>query len=89
VNTDKRTRALCVELARVTGNLPMQYREILPLARSVGLSKEEAGIAIAQAVGKKWLLTEGEPLHSIALSDAGNLMAARALKRLRARLDKR
>jgi hypothetical protein len=71
---ETRARALCVELARVTGYWPMQYRMVRPIVKAVGLDDGAADAAIAYAVEKGWLITdvaEDEPPHSICLTDAG------------------
>jgi hypothetical protein len=50
---EKRARALCVELARVKGNRPMQYRMVRLIARSVAFDYKTADAAIAYAVQKR------------------------------------
>jgi hypothetical protein len=51
---DRQARALCVELARVTGYRPMQYRMVRLIARSVALDYKTADAAIAYSVEKRW-----------------------------------
>jgi hypothetical protein len=79
-HVDVRTRAFCVELAQDTGNRPMHYRTVLPIARAAGLNDSALGIALSQAIEKGWLVSLGEPPHSAALTEAGRVMAARFLK---------
>jgi hypothetical protein len=67
----RRARALCAELARVTGGRPMQYRMVAPVAQSIGLDAEDA---VALAIEQKWLLGTGEPPHSVCLTDEGRLL---------------
>ena len=77
----RQARALCVELARVTGNRPMQYRMVRPIVIAAGLDNAAADAAIAYAVEKGWLSTdvaddELEPTLSICLTDDGRALAA-------------
>jgi hypothetical protein len=51
--------SLCVELARVTGNRPMQYRMVRPIVIAAGLDDAAADAAIAYAVEKGWLTRRG------------------------------
>jgi hypothetical protein len=66
-----RARALCVELARVTGARPMQYRLVAPIAQSIGLDVAAADAAVALAIEQKWLVRSGERPHTIRLTDEG------------------
>jgi hypothetical protein len=66
-----RARALCVELARVTGARPMQYRLVAPIAQSIGLDAAAADAAVALAIEQKWLVRSGEFPHTIRLTDEG------------------
>jgi hypothetical protein len=66
-----RARALCVELARVTGARPMQYRMVAPIAQSIGLDAAAADAAVALAIEQKWLVRSGERPHTIRLTDEG------------------
>ena len=77
---ERQARALCVEQARVTGGKVMQWRTVEPIATGAGLDDAAASQAIAYAVERDWLLTEGKPPHSICLTDGGRVMAA-SLKR--------
>lgn len=70
----RRARALCAELARVTGGRPMQYRMVAPVAQSIGLDAADAEDAVALAIEQKWLLGTGEPPHSVCLTDEGRLL---------------
>ncbi len=74
---EKRARAVCVELARVTGNRPMQYQMARLIARLAAADYETADTAIAYAVGRGWLLTEGEPPHSVCLTVDGRVLVDR------------
>jgi len=75
---EKHARALCVELARTTDGQPMQWRMVAPIAAAVGL--DDASAAIAYGVRRGWLLAEGQPPHSICLTDAGRVWTARLVK---------
>jgi hypothetical protein len=75
---EKRARAVCVELVRQTGDRQMQYRMVRRIARAVALDYETADAAIVYAVGKGWLLGEGEPPHSICLTDDGRVIGHRS-----------
>jgi hypothetical protein len=75
---------LCAELARVTGNRPMQYRMVRPIVIAAGLKDTAADNAIAYAVERGWLITdvaEDEPPHSICLTEEGRVATARAKRR--------
>ena len=77
----RQARALCVELARVTGNRPMQYRMVRPTVIAAGMDDAAADAAIAYAVEKGWLTTDVAedapgPAHSICLTDDGRTLAA-------------
>jgi hypothetical protein len=65
----RRARALCVELGRVTGARPMQYRLVAPIAQSIGLDAAAADAAVALAIEQKWLVRSEE--HSVRLTDEG------------------
>jgi hypothetical protein len=67
---EKRARALCAKLARVTGGRPVQWRTVGPIGRAVGL--DDASEAIAYAVDRDWLRTEGQP----RIASASRMMAA-------------
>ena len=67
----RRARALCIELARVTENRPLQYRMVAPIAQSIGLDAAAADAAVALAIEQRWLIRTGEPPHSVCLTDAG------------------
>jgi len=76
---EDRARAVCIELARATGNRPMQYRMVRPIVMAAGLDDAAADAAIAYAVDKGWLVTdiaEEGPPHSICLTDAGRRLVA-------------
>jgi hypothetical protein len=75
----RQARILCVELARVTGNRPMQYRMARPIVIAAGLDDPAADPAIAFAVEKGWLTTdvsedECGPTPSICLTDDGGAL---------------
>ena len=50
--------------------------------QAVGL--DDASAAVAYAAGQDWLLAEGQPPHSICLTEGGRVMVAK-LKRRQAR----
>ena len=74
---DRRARALCVELARVTAGRPLQWRMARLIATAAGLDDAVAYTAIAYAIRKGWLIYEGDPPH-ICLTDQGRAIAASA-----------
>ena len=74
---DRRARALCVELARVTAGRPLQWRMARLIATAAGLDDAAAYTAIAHAIRKGWLIYEGDPPH-ICLTDQGRVIAAGA-----------
>ena len=60
----KRARTVCAELARDTGNRPMQWRGIQPIAEAAGIMHgAQQAEAVFYAVEKGWLEVVGE--HSI------------------------
>ena len=61
---DRRARALCVELARVTDSRLMQWRMAQIIAQAVGLDEATADVAIVYAVERDWLIAEGNPPHA-------------------------
>jgi hypothetical protein len=74
---EKRARALCVELARVTHSRPMQYRMAQTFGKAVGLDEAAADVAIVYAVAQGWLIAEGNPPHSICLTESGRALVDR------------
>ena len=54
-----------------------QWRTVAPIAQAAGLDDAAADAAIALAVGLDWLLTEGQPPHSICLTEGGRVMVAK------------
>jgi hypothetical protein len=54
----------------------MQWRMVRLSARSVAFDYKTADAAIAYAIQKGWLIGEGEPPHSICLTDAGRILSA-------------
>ena len=69
VEPDITARALCVELARVTANRPLQWRMVRMIGPAIGQDEAAVDAAIAYAVEHGWLLAAGNPAHSICLSD--------------------
>ena len=78
---ERQARALCVELARVTGGWPVQWRLTNSIGKALGLDQGASDAAIAYAIGKDWLLTEGQPPHSICLTEGGRVMVAKMTPR--------
>jgi hypothetical protein len=74
---DRRARALCVELARVTAGRPLQWRMARLIVTAAGLDDAAAYTAIAHAIRKGWIIYEGDPPH-ICLTDQGRAIAAGA-----------
>jgi hypothetical protein len=72
-------RAVCAKLARVTESGPMQWRMVRLIARTVALDYETADAAIAYAIERGWLIGEGEPPHSICLTDDGRVWTGRSV----------
>jgi hypothetical protein len=70
-------RALCVELARVTDGRPLQWQMVRLIGPAVGQDEVSVDAAIAYAVERDWLIAAGNPPHSICLTDAGRVWAAR------------
>ena len=68
---------MCVELARITGGRLWHWRTAYPIGRSVGLAEAEADAAIVHAIEAGWMIGEGQPPHSICLTDAGRIMVQR------------
>ena len=68
---DNTARALCVELARVTANRPLQWRMVRMIGPAIGQDEAVVDAAIAYAVEHGWLLAAGNPAHSICLSNEG------------------
>jgi hypothetical protein len=79
---DRRARALCVELARVTGGRPMLWRMAQTMGDAIGIDEAAADVAIVYAVERDWLIADGNPLHSICLTDAGRVWTGRVAKGL-------
>jgi hypothetical protein len=78
---EKRARAVCAGLARMTESGPMQWRKVRLMARSVAFDHETADAAIAYAIQKGWLVGEGEPPQSLYLTDKGRILSATSPKR--------
>jgi hypothetical protein len=79
---ERQARALCAELARVTGSRPQQWCAAQAIGRAIGL--DDPGAAVAYAIGRDWMLGGGAPPHSISLTEAGRVVSA-ASKRKRKR----
>src|SRR5882762_1046866 len=77
----RRARALCVELERVTGGRPVQYRMVAPIAQSIGFDTAAAEAAVALAMEQRWLIGKGEPPHSVCLTDAGRSLPLTSRRR--------
>jgi hypothetical protein len=59
----------------------MQYRMARSIARAVALDYETADTAIAYAIGKGWLIWEGNPPESVCLTDEGRGLSATSRRR--------
>ena len=57
----------------------MHWRTLGPIGQAVGL--DDASAAIAYAAGHDWLLTKGQPPHSICLTEGGRVMVAKLKRR--------
>jgi hypothetical protein len=55
----------------------MQWRRVRLTARSVAFDYETADAAINYAIQKGWLIGEGEPPHSVCLTEAGRSLIDR------------
>ena len=75
VVVNRGARSLCVELARVVADAPMEYQMARLIARLGAIDYETADAAIAFAIQQGWLTGEGEPPHSICLTDSGRNLA--------------
>jgi hypothetical protein len=64
-----------VELARVTGSRPQQWRMVRSIVTAGALDDPAADAAIAYAIGREWLIGEGQPTHSICLTEVGRRLA--------------
>ena len=53
----------------------MHWRTVGPIGQAAGLG--DASEAVAYAAGEDWLLTEGQPPHSICLTESGRVMVAK------------
>jgi hypothetical protein len=73
---DRRARALCVQLARVTEAGSMQWRTARLIVTAAGIDESAAYTAIAYAIRMGWLILERDPPHSICLTDAGRILSA-------------
>ena len=78
---EKRAHALCIELACVRADGPLEYRMVSLIARLVTIDYETADAAIAYAIQKGWLIGEGEPPQSICLTEGGRVMVAKLKRR--------
>jgi hypothetical protein len=56
----------------------MQWWKARLMARSVAFDHETADAAIVYAIQEGWLISVGEPPHSVCLTDAGRKSAARS-----------
>jgi hypothetical protein len=72
---ERRARALCVELARVTGGRLWHWRTADTIGQALGLDEQAADAAIAHAICAGWIVGQGSPPHSICLTDAGRNLA--------------
>jgi hypothetical protein len=73
---ERQARVLCVELARVTRGRPMHWCTVDSIMAAAGVADPAADAAVAFAVGRGWLLEEGQPPHSICLTEGGRVMVA-------------
>jgi len=55
----------------------MQWRMVRLTARSVAFDYKTADAAIDYAIQKGWLISEGEPPHSVCLTDDGRVLVDR------------
>ena len=74
---ERRAQAVCAEPAHVTGGRPMHWRTVGPIGAALGLNPDACDAAVSHALGRDWLLGEGNPPHSISLTDGGRVMAAK------------
>jgi hypothetical protein len=59
----------------VTDSGPMQYRMAQIIGKAVGIDEATADIAIVYAIEKGWLIADGNPPHSICLTDEGRILS--------------
>jgi hypothetical protein len=55
----------------------MQWRMVRTLVIAAGMDDAPANAAIAYAIEKGWLIGEGEPTHSVCLTDDGRVLVDR------------
>jgi hypothetical protein len=63
---------------RATDSRPMHWRAV---AIGQAAALDDASAAVAYAAGQDWLLTEGQPPHSICLTESGRVMVAKLKRR--------
>jgi hypothetical protein len=80
---ERRTRALCVELAHATGGGAQRWCALDMIAQAVGQDHDTASAAVAYAIGKNWMLAGGTPPHSISLTEAGRVLSAASKRKPR------
>jgi ribosomal protein S25 len=65
---DQAARAMRDDIVRVTGGRVVQWVTIHDIAHRLGLDDDVAEAAVRQAVEHGWVVTDGEPPHSVRLS---------------------
>jgi hypothetical protein len=74
---DRQARALCGELARVTGGRPVQWRMLHEIEERLGFDEKATAAALLAAVERGWIqidqLAEKReaPPHGICLTNKG------------------
>jgi Mn-dependent DtxR family transcriptional regulator len=69
-------RRIVAEVEQVTDGRPMRWVALQQVARRLKVHRSSAATAVRVAVDGGWLIGEGEPPHSVCLTDAGRAMAA-------------
>jgi len=77
-------RTMVDELARLTGNRPMQSMPLRHIAKALGMKKNAAAAMAEHAEQRGWLKFWGG--HSVYLTDAGRQIAQSRHKRTNSRL---
>jgi hypothetical protein len=70
-------RRIVVEVERVTDGRPMRWVALQQVARRLQIHRSSAAAAVRVAVDDGWLIGEGEPPHSVCLTDAGRALVDR------------
>jgi hypothetical protein len=76
-------RRIVAEVEQVTDGRPMRWVALQQVARRLQIRRTFVTEAVRVAVNSGWLIGEGEPPHSVCLTDQGRAMAAIVSERKR------